>query len=148
MCFQRCQRVGRFHVWHKAHVDLRDRAMRQNCFAAGSGIAADQTFDVYRWLRFKPLVRLLPRQIIDEMLHSVLLLRLRFTSHLRHFRDHRFLFCAERSRLWIIVDLDFVAVRRDERVERMNQMPRRAVDHRFEGRMNILGRTAAPFFPA
>src|SRR5439155_1007461 len=60
MRLQRRERVGRFHVWHKAHVDLRDRAMRQNCFAAGSGIAADQTFDVYRRLRFKTLVRLLP----------------------------------------------------------------------------------------
>ena len=36
------KRVGRFHVGHQSHVDLRDGAMRQDRFATGAGITADQ----------------------------------------------------------------------------------------------------------
>ena len=148
MRFQRRERIGSFHVGHEAHIDLGDSAMRQDRFAAGAGVTADQTFDVHGRLRFEPFVRLLPRQIVDPMLHSELLLRLRFAPHFRHFFDHRFLFGAQRKRLRIIVDRDFVAVVGDERVERFHQMPRRAVHHRFERRMNVFGRTASPFFTA
>ena len=82
------------------------------------------------------------------MLRAELFLRLRFVPHLRHIRDHRFLLRAQRPRRRIIVDLDRVAVFRHERVQRVNQTPRRTVDHRLERRMNVFGRAASPFFAA
>ena len=70
MRLQRSESVGGFHVGHETHVDLRNSAMRQDCFATRACVAADESFDVHRWLRFKSFVGLLPRQIINPMLHG------------------------------------------------------------------------------
>src|SRR5947209_1010930 len=70
MSLQRGERVRRFHIGYESHVDLRDGAMRQNRFAAGARITAHESFYVYSRLRFEPFVCLLPRQIIDPMLHT------------------------------------------------------------------------------
>ena len=120
----------------------------KNRFAAGAGIAADESFDVYSRLRFEPFVRLFPRQIVDPMLHAELLFRQRFAARLRYFFDHRFFFGSQRKRLRIIVDHDHVTVVGHERVERFDQMPRRTVHHRLERRVNVLCRTASPLFAA
>ena len=60
-----------------------------------------------------------------QCLHAELLLLL--LASLRAFddiRDHLLLLRAQRPRLRIIIDRDLVAIRRDERVERLHQMPR------------------------
>src|SRR5258707_531141 len=44
-----------------------------------------------------------------------------------------------------VLDGGRVAVSRDERVERMHQMPGRAVELRLVARMDVLRRSAAPF---
>src|SRR5262245_32274472 len=98
--------------------------MRKNRFATGAGVAADESFDVYSRLRFEAFVRLLPRHIIDPMLHTELFFRLRFAARLRYFFNHRLLFSSERKRLRVIVDHDHVAVLGYECVERLDQMPR------------------------
>jgi hypothetical protein len=110
MGLQRGKRVCRFHIGHESHIDFRDGAMRQNRFSAGARIAAHESFDVYSWLRFEPFVRLLPRQIIDPMLHAELLFRQRFAARLRYFFDHRCLLSGQRKRLRIIVDHNHVTV--------------------------------------
>src|SRR4029453_3888434 len=145
---QRGKRVRRFHIGHETHVDLGDSAMRQNRFAAWTGVAADESFDVYGRLRFESFVRLLPRQIIDPMLYAELLFRQRFAARLRYFFDHRFLFSGQRKRLRIVVDHDYVTVLGHEWVERFDQMPRWTVHHRLERRVNVLRRTASPLFAA
>ena len=122
--------------------------MRQNRLSAGAGVAADKSFDVYGRLRFEPFIRLLPRQIVDPLLHAVLLFSQRFAARLRYFFDHRFLLISQRKRLRVIVDHDHITVVGNECVERFDQMPRRTVDHRLERRVNVLCRTATPFFAA
>ena len=82
------------------------------------------------------------------MLHGELLFRQRFAARLRYFFDHRFLLSGQRKRLRIIVDHNHVAVVGHERVERFDQMPRRAVHHRLERRVNVLCWTASPLFAA
>src|SRR5262249_24761536 len=82
------------------------------------------------------------------MLHAVLLFRQSFAARLRYFFDHRFLFSIQRKRLGIIVDHDHVTVLGHESVKRFDQMPRRAVYHRLERRVNILCWTASPLFAA
>src|SRR5205823_13905937 len=64
-----------------------------------------------------------------------------FDAHLTHFFNHRFLFCAQRMRFWIIVDLNFIAVLGDKRVQRFDQMPRRTIHHRLERGVNVFGRS-------
>ena len=81
MRLQRRERVRRFHIGNESHVDFRDGSMWQNRFAARASVATDQSFDVYSRLRFKPFVRLLPRQIVDPMLNGELFLGLRFAAH-------------------------------------------------------------------
>ena len=39
-------------------------------FSAGTGVTANQTFNVYRRLRFEAFVGLLPRQIVDPVLDA------------------------------------------------------------------------------
>ena len=51
-------------------------------------------------------------------------------------------------RFWIIVDLNFIAVLGDKRVQRFDQMPRRTIHHRLERGVNVFGRSASPFFTA
>ena len=70
MRFQRREGIRCLHVRYETHVDFRHGAMRQNRFAPGAGVTADQAFNVHRGLRFKSFVRLLPRQIIDPMLNG------------------------------------------------------------------------------
>ena len=82
------------------------------------------------------------------MLDGELLFRQRFTARLRYFFNHRFFFSSRRKRLRVIVDHDHVTVVGHERVERFDQMPRRAVHHRLERRVNVLCRTASPLFAA
>ena len=82
------------------------------------------------------------------MLDGELLFRQRFTARLRYFFNHCFFFSSRRKRLRIIVDHDYVTVVGHERVERFDQMPRRAVHHRLERGVNVLCRTASPLFAA
>ena len=132
MRFERRGRIGHLHVRHETHVDLGHRAMRQDGLAARTGVAADEAFDVHRRLRLEPLVRLLPGKIVDPVLHAEGLLRLRLAA-LRGGRiDHRLFVRAQRPRSGVVVDGDGVAVGGDKRVERVHEMPRRTVHHRFE----------------
>src|SRR2546430_1227271 len=71
------------------------------------------------------------------MLDAELLFRLRFAAHFRYFFDHRFLFSSWRKRLRVIIDHDLVAIVGNKRVERFDQMPRRAVHHRLERGVNV-----------
>ena len=80
------------------------------------------------------------------MLDAELLFRLRFAAHFRYFFDHRFLFSSWRKRLRVIIDHDLVAIVGNKRVERFDQMPRRAVHHRLERGVNVFCRAATPFF--
>ena len=50
---QQLQCPLRRHVGNQAHVNLRDRSMRQHSLAARSGVSGDQAFDVDRRLRFQ-----------------------------------------------------------------------------------------------
>src|SRR5262249_18624745 len=125
MRLQRGKRVRRFHIGHETHIDFGDSTVWQNRFAAGAGVTAYKTFDVNGRLRFEALVRLLPWQIIDPVLHTVLLFRLRFATYFRYFFDHRLFFRTRRKRLRVIVDHDYVTAVGYERVERFDQMPRR-----------------------
>src|SRR5207253_10497166 len=58
-------------------------------FPPGPVYPPHQPLDVHRRLRLEPLVRLLPRQVIDPVLHAELLLRLRLAAAFRPLGDHR-----------------------------------------------------------
>src|SRR5262249_42042654 len=53
MRLERCESLARLHVGHQPQIEFGDGPMRKNGLAAGSGVAADQAFDVYRWPRLK-----------------------------------------------------------------------------------------------
>ena len=56
---ERGERFGGCHVGHEAHVDLGDALCGKNCLSAGTGVSADEAFDVDRWAR-QSAVRALP----------------------------------------------------------------------------------------
>ncbi len=82
MRFERRQRFRRLHSRNQPQIQFRDRLVRQNGLPAGPGVTADQSFDVYRRLGYEPFQRLVPRQIVNPMLHAEGLLALLFALRL------------------------------------------------------------------
>ena len=141
--------VGRLHVGHEAQIDFRHRACGKHRLAARAGVAADQV------LRCSPSAATpaarSPAPTAGRRSNAARRVCFFDCASLRIFdavRDHRLLLRADRPRLRVIVDRDLVAVVRDERVQRLHQMPRRAVHHRLERGMNVLRRTASPLLAA
>src|SRR5205807_1468080 len=143
------ERLGRRHVGHEPQVELRHRAVRQDGLAARAGVAADQTFDVDRGARHEALQRLDPAHVAHPVVHAHLPLRDRLVEAARRRRHHRLVTCRQRARfVGVAVDGRLVAVGRDQRRQRLDQMPRRAVHAGLVARVNVFLGPAPPPLPA
>ena len=90
MRLERGQRFVGFHVRHQAHIDLGHRAMRKNGFAARTGVAAHQAFNIHRRPRLQQLQRFLKTDVVHPVLDAVLLLGDFFIEAPGGFGDHLF----------------------------------------------------------
>ena len=137
------------HVGHEAHVDFRDGFAGQNGFAAWAGVATDQAFDVNRRrdIAVRAILASSRRGPSDRrpllFLASASLRRCAATC------DHFFVGVRKRARLGgETFDDGIVAVGRNERRERFDEMPRGTVDASFVAGVQIFLRAAAPTFAA
>src|SRR5690606_17957351 len=139
MCLE--LRLGLFprHVWHQPEIELGLRPSWKHGLAPWPGVAADEPLDVDRGLRGKPIGAGQEILVPDPLLYAELLLDHRLVAQI--FRDQLLLAIGERFHiLEPAIDRRREAVVRDQRVERLDEAPRRAVDPRHQARMNILFR--------
>ena len=123
-------------------------AMRQNRLAAGAGVAADQAFDVHCRSRHAILQRLAPRRIARPRLDAERFLRARLSSsRFAATSIIALLGRRERPRLARRSRRSPVRRRRHQRVERLHEVPRRAVDRAAMLECMSLRRAAAPLRP-
>src|SRR5690349_4526735 len=91
MRFEKCERFGGGHVRNEAEVELGDGFAGKNGFAAGSGVAADEAFDIDRRTADEQFERFLEAHIVNPVLDAEEFFRFGFAHAVRGFGDH-FLF--------------------------------------------------------
>jgi hypothetical protein len=129
-----------------SRVELGHRSVRQDRLAARPRVPADEPFDVDRGTRDEPLERLDESGVVDPLLDAELLLEYRLVEPAGALGDHRLLGSRDRARaVGEPVDVG-LAVLGDEGVERLHEVPGRAVDPRLVTRVNVPLRTAPPLF--
>ncbi len=149
MRLQRRQRSRGRHIRHQPQVELGYSAMGEDRLAARPGVSGHQAFDVHRGARYQQFQRFEPVHIVHPMFHAELFLGHSLALPPRRFPDHGFLSRAQRARLLcVIIDSRRVAVRTNQRRQRLHQTPRRTVHARFIARMDIEFRAASPVLAA
>ena len=148
MRLELCDRVLESHVRDQAQIQLRCCAVRQDRHATRSGVTAHQPFDVHGGPAADIFQRLSPARIASPVLDAERFLGRLLADPLCCHVEHILVRCGN----WFhtvqqAVDRR-IALRVDQRVERLHQMPRRAVDARTIRRMNVLGRSTSPLLTA
>src|SRR4029077_18519903 len=95
MSLERGESFGGFHVGNEPHIDFGDSAVGKNGFAPGSGIAADQAFNIYGGARLQQFKRFLPAPIVEPVIDAHLFLGHGFVESLGGGSDHRLIGCRE-----------------------------------------------------
>src|SRR6266436_264635 len=91
MRFESGEGLGGGHVRNEAQIEFGDRFSGKNGFSAGSGVAADEAFDVHGGARHQEFEGFLPADVVYPVLDSEKFLRFGFAQALRGFGNH-FLF--------------------------------------------------------
>ncbi len=145
MLLQQIQGSEGGHVGHQSHVDFRNRAMGEDGLATRSGVTRDQSLDVDGRLRDQPELGVGERFVAVPLLQPEQPLEVGFV--LSGDRRLENLTVRRRQRLDPVEETGHrrrVPILLDERVERLHQMPHRAVDRGRVARVDVLTRSSAP----
>ena len=149
MGFQRGVGSGSRHIGNEAEVEFSGGPVRKNGLAAGSGIAADQTFDVDGRLGDEKFEGFEEIDIVNPARDAHQLLRGPFILTSRGLADHCFFGGANGPGfIGKVVDRGRVTVLFDQSCEGLNKVPGRAIDAGFVARVNVLGGSSTPSLAA
>src|SRR5215831_5654832 len=145
MVFEKRESAGGGHVWNQAHIDFGHGAVRENGLATATGIACDESFNVDGGLGLEKNEGVQPIGVLHPVFDTELLFHRGLAADggdiLNHFDlrgSERLGFVEEAG------DGGSVTVGLDECVESLHEMPRGAIDLRFETGMDVVFGAASP----